>query len=81
MEKKPLNTTQNALNFLNSLTYQKLQEIEIKDKVAIVLWSNKFINKHHLMKVVKDKSNAMSSQINDFKRAFKELFEDGLPSF
>ena len=24
MEKKPLNTTQNALNFLNSLTYQKL---------------------------------------------------------
>ena len=23
----------------------------------------------------------MSSQINDFERAFKELFEDGLPSF
>ena len=46
MEKNPLNTTQNALNFLNSLTYQKLHEIGIKDRVAIVLWSKKFINKH-----------------------------------
>ena len=81
MEKKPLNTAQNALNFLNSLTYQNLQEIRIKDRVAIVLWSKKFINKHQLIKVVQDKSNAMSSHINDFKRAFKEIFEDSLPSF
>ena len=81
MEKNPLNTFQNALNFLNSLTYQKLQEIGIKERVAIVLWSKKFINKHQLMKVVQDKANAMSSQINDFRRDFKELFEDGLPSF
>ena len=38
MEKKPLNTAQNALNLLNSLTYKKLQDIGIKDRVAIVLW-------------------------------------------
>ena len=81
MENKPLNTTQNALNFLNSITYQNLQEIGIEDIVAIVLWSKKFINKHQLMKVVQDKVNAMSSRINDFRRAFTELFEDGLPSF
>ena len=30
---------------------------------------------------MQDKSNAISSQINDFKCAFKELFEDDLPSF
>ena len=61
MEKKPLNTAQNPLNFLNSLTYQKLQDLGIKDKVAIVLWEKKFINKHQLMKVVHDKANTMSS--------------------
>ena len=61
MEKKPLNTTQNALNFLNALTYQKLQDIGIKDRVEIVLWGKKFINKHKLMKVVHDKANTMSS--------------------
>ena len=56
VSKKPLNTAHNALNFLNSLTYQNLQDIGIKDRVAIVLWEKKFINKHQLMKVVQDKA-------------------------
>ena len=33
------------------------------------------------MKVVQDKDDEMTSHINDFRHAFKELFEDGLPSF
>ena len=52
MEKKSLNTTHNAVNFLNSLTYQNLQDIGIKYRIAIVLWVKKFIDKHQLMKVV-----------------------------
>ena len=81
MEKKSLNTTHNAVNFLNSLTYQNLQDIGIKYRVAIILWAKKFINKHQLMKVVQDKENQMSSQIKDFRLHFKDLFDDGLPSF
>ena len=81
MEKKPLNTAHNAVNFLNSLTYQNLQDIGIKDRVEIVLWAKKFINKHQLMKIVQDKVNQMSSQIKYFRVAFKYLFDDGLPSF
>ena len=81
MEKKPLNTTHNAFNFLNCLTYQNLQDIGIKDRVAIVLWAKKFINKHQLMKVVQDKANTMSSQIKDFRLPFKDVFDDGIPSF
>ena len=53
----------------------------IRDRVAIVLWENKFINKHQLMKVVQDKANTMSSEIKDFRLAFKDLFDDGLPYF
>ena len=81
MERKPLGTAQNALNFLNSLTYQKLQDIGIKDRVAMVLWPRRFIHKHHLMKTVQDKADQMISRINDFRQDFKELFEYGLPSF
>ena len=33
------------------------------------------------MKTVQDKADEMTSRINDFMHAFKELFEDGLPSF
>ena len=57
MEKEPLNTTHNTLNFLKPLTYQNLQDMGIRDKVAIMLWEKKFINKHQLMKVVYDKAN------------------------
>ena len=33
------------------------------------------------MKVVQDKVNTMTSQIKYFRLAFKDLFDDGLPSF
>ena len=81
MEKKSLNTAHNAVNFLNSLTYQNLYDIGIKDRVSIVLWSKKFINKHQLMKIVQAKANQMSSQIKYFRMNFQNLFDDGLPSF
>ena len=81
MEKRPLVTAQNTLNFLNSLSYQKLQELGIKDRVSIVMWAKKIIHKHHLIKTVHDKSEGLLLQVNSFKQEFKELFEDGFPSF
>ena len=81
MEKRPLTTAQNTLNFLNSLTYQKLHEMGIKDRVSIVMWEKKIIHKHHLIKTVQDKSEGLLLQVNNFKQDFKELFEDRLPSF
>ena len=81
MEKKSPNTAHNAVNFLNSLTYQNLQDIGIKDRVAIVSWVKKFINTHQIMKAMQDKANQMSSQIKDFRVAFQNLFDDGLPYF
>ena len=81
MEKIPLTTAQNTQNFLNSLTYHKLHDLGINDRISIVLWVKKFIHKHHLMKMVRDKSEELILQVNNFKQEFKELFEDGFPSF
>ena len=81
MGKRPLTTAQNALNFLNSLTYQKLHDMGIKDRISIVLWAKKFIHKHHLMKTVQDRTDEMVAQVDNFKQDFKELLEDGFPSF
>ena len=53
----------------------------IKDRISIVLCAKRFIHKHHLMKTVQDKSEELLLQVNNFKQDFKELFEDGLPSF
>ena len=81
MEKKSLDISHNAINFLNSLTYQDLQDIGIKDRVFVILWAKNFISKHQLMKVLQEKSNQMSSQVKDFKMTFQKLFDDGLSSF
>ena len=68
MERKPLATAQNALNLL---TYQKLHDIGVKDRIAMVSRAKFFIYKHHLMKAVQDKADEMISQVDDFKQAFK----------
>ena len=81
MEKKSLDISHNAINFLNSLTYQYLQDIGIEDRVGIILWEKNFIGKHQLMKVVQEKANQMSSQVKYFKTTCQKLFDDGLPSF
>ena len=46
-----------------------------------MLWANKFIHKHHLMKMVQDRTDEMVAQVDNFKQEFKELFEDSFPSF
>ena len=58
-----------------------MHDIGVKDRIAMVLWAKNFIHKHHLMKAVQDKTDEMISQVNNSKQAFKELFEDILPSF
>ena len=53
----------------------------IKERISIALWAKKFIHKHNLMKTVQDRADEMAAQVDNFKQDFKELFEDGLPSF
>ena len=52
LAKKSLDTTPNAINFLNTLRYEDMQEIGIRDRLTIILWARNFINKHNLVKVV-----------------------------
>ena len=73
LDKKPLDTTQNTINFLNTLTYEDMQEMGIKDSLAIILWARKFINKNNLVKVVQEKANQMLLQIKDFKQIFTTI--------
>ena len=59
IDKKPLETAQNTVKFLKTLTYEDMQEMAIRDKLAIILWDRKFINKHNMVKVVQEKANMM----------------------
>ena len=81
LDKKPLKTTQNAVKFLKTFTYEEMQEIAIRDRLAIILWARKFINKHNLVKVVQEKENQMLLEVKDFKKMFQEQFDGGIPPF
>ena len=47
LDKKPLETSQNVVKFLKTLTYEEMREMAIRDRLAIILWARKFINKHN----------------------------------
>ena len=47
-----------------------MQEMAIRDRLAIILWARKLINKHNLVKVVQEKENQMLLEVKDFKKCF-----------
>ena len=57
LDKKPLDTAQNVVKFLKTLTYEDMQEMGIRDRLSIILWDRNLINKHNLVKVVQEKAN------------------------
>ena len=59
LDKKTLDIAQNAINFLKTLTYEDMQEMGIRDRLAIIIQDIKMINKHNLIKVVQEKDNQM----------------------
>ena len=59
LDKKPLETTQNAIDFFNTLTYVDMQEMRVKDRTAIIIWARKIIGKHNHVKNVQDKAKQM----------------------
>ena len=55
MDKKPLNTTQNSIDLLNTLTYEEMEEMGIRGQLEIILWARRFINKHNHVKIVQER--------------------------
>ena len=58
-----------------------MQEMEIRDRLSIILLARKFINKHNLVKLVQEKVNQILLEVKDFKKMFQEQFDEGLPPF
>ena len=81
LDKRPLETTQNATNFMNTLTQIDMQNLGIKDRVVIIIWERMIIGKHNHVKNVREKVEQMLLQVQSLKKLFQKLFENGLPSF
>ena len=68
LNKNPIDTTNNAIKFLNSLIEEEIKKANIQDRVLVITWVRKVVNKYHHLATVEVKIDVMHHQI-------KELFE------
>ena len=47
LDRKPIDTTHNTINFFNTLSQEELKTSGIKDKIAIITWEINIIGKHY----------------------------------
>ena len=80
MGDKPVQA-QRAINFLNSQSKTQLQFASIQDRVDLIVQANKYIVKDSLAREVALKANFLKGRAEDFKNMFKNVFNQGLPSF
>ena len=52
--------TNNAINFLNGLSKDDLKKANIKDRIPIMTWAMKVVNKYHHLNIVQDKVDIMA---------------------
>ena len=80
MGDKPIQA-QKAINFLNSQSKMQLQFSGIQDKANIIVQAKKYLVKDALAKEVAIKANFLKARAEQFMHTFKNMFDNGLPSF
>ena len=52
LNKNPIDYAKNAINFLNGWTKDDLKNENIKDKISIITWARKVVNKYHHLDII-----------------------------
>lgn len=53
----------------------------VNDRFGIILRARRIIEKHNLMKTVKDKAKHVMEEVQQFQKKLQVIFDKGLPSF
>ena len=54
---------------------------DIQDRILVIMWERKVVNKYHHLETVQAKIDVMHNQIKEFIHLFNPLFKRGLPFF
>ena len=81
LNKNPIDTTNNAIKFLNNLIEEEIKKGNIHDIFLVITWERKVVNKYHHLTIVQAKIDVMHHQIKEFIELFNPLFRRGLPFF
>ena len=78
LNKNPVGYVNNAINFLNGLSEDDLKKEKIKDRISIMTWARKVVNKYHHLDTVQAKVDIMTHQVKLFIDMFDPLFMKGI---
>ena len=81
LNKKPIDTAQNAISFLNSLIWEEIRKANIKVRISTITWARKVVRKYQHLDKVQAKIDIMNHQIKKFIEFFNPLFKRGIPFF
>ena len=81
MNKKPIDYAKNTIDFLNGLTEEELKTSNIKDRLSIITWARKVVNKRHHLDTVEANIRIMAYHVKLFMDMFDPLFKKVLPFF
>ena len=81
LNKNLVDYANNAIKFLNGLSKDDLKKENIKDRLSIMTWARKVVNKYHHLDIVQAKVDIMAHQVNLFIDMFDPLCKKGLLFF
>ena len=74
-----MDTTNNTINFLNTLSEEDLRIMKIKDIITMITCARKVVEKNQHIETMQAKIDIMQHHVNIFKGSFVSLFQKGLP--
>ena len=81
MNKKPLETAENAIAYLSSLLDEASNSYSLQNRVVVVSKSRKVIAKHRMMETMQAKIEFIEHKLREVVRLFRTLTSRGFPFF
>ena len=79
LNRKPIDTTRSTINFLNTLSKEELRTMGIKDRIAVITYSRKFVGKNQHIETIQENIDIMMHYVRNFKGSFISLFQKCFP--
>ena len=81
LNKNPMEVSQNAINFLSTLSVDQVRRFDIRDRFVVISWARKVIGKHRMLDTIQDKVDIIRHKIKEVIELFTPLVSRGIPFF
>ena len=81
LNKKPMETAQNAINFLSTLSEGQVRRFDIRDRVVIISWDRKVVGKYIMLDTIQVRVDIISHKVKEVTKLFTPLVKWGITFF